>query len=274
MDVDLEAPPPPPPTAAAVTRRSPSPSAPMVVGTIAARRGEPHAPSMLRADASSSLAIAQMGWPHLPPPMGGPNGPRSGRHDGRLGGGGGEEARPLRGQWRSALSAALLLDVEQWAGGGSARPEVGPGAACPAERRRRHRPAVRGRGGLAESATSSPSADGEGGSTGTRAMAALGAGKDRHDGHAGPLPPRRGRLHGGATGAQERSLAAAGAGRSLLAPPPGGCAAPRSARLHGSARRASQAAAGSSSPLATARKPWWRRRLQGRLGLETLAAPI
>jgi hypothetical protein len=89
----------------------------------------PHVPSMLHVDASSSLAIAQIGWPHLPPPMGGPNGPRSGRHDGRLGGGGGEEARPLRGQWR-ALSAALLLDVEQWEDGGSARPEVGPGAAA------------------------------------------------------------------------------------------------------------------------------------------------
>jgi hypothetical protein len=41
MDVDLEAPPPPPPTVEAVTRRSPSPSAPVVVGTIAARRGQP-----------------------------------------------------------------------------------------------------------------------------------------------------------------------------------------------------------------------------------------
>jgi hypothetical protein len=41
MDVDLAAPPPPPPTAAAVARRSPSPSAPVVVGTIAARRGQP-----------------------------------------------------------------------------------------------------------------------------------------------------------------------------------------------------------------------------------------
>jgi hypothetical protein len=41
MDVDLAAPPSPPPTAEAVTRRSPSPSAPVVVGTIAARRGQP-----------------------------------------------------------------------------------------------------------------------------------------------------------------------------------------------------------------------------------------
>jgi hypothetical protein len=37
----------------------------------------PRVPSMLHVDASSSLAIAQMGWPHLPPPTGAPNGPRS-----------------------------------------------------------------------------------------------------------------------------------------------------------------------------------------------------
>jgi hypothetical protein len=41
MDVDLAAPPPPPPTAAAVARRSPSLPVPVVVGTIAARRGQP-----------------------------------------------------------------------------------------------------------------------------------------------------------------------------------------------------------------------------------------
>jgi hypothetical protein len=40
--------------------------------------GSPRVPSMLRADASSSLATAQTGWPHLHPPIGGPNGPRSG----------------------------------------------------------------------------------------------------------------------------------------------------------------------------------------------------
>jgi hypothetical protein len=41
MDVDLEAPPPPPPTAAAVGRRSPTPPVSVVVGTIAARHGQP-----------------------------------------------------------------------------------------------------------------------------------------------------------------------------------------------------------------------------------------
>jgi hypothetical protein len=76
----------------------------------------PRVPSMLHVDALSSPAIAQMGWPHLPPPMGGPNGPRSGCYVGRFGGRGGVEARPLRGQWRSALGAARLLDVEQMRG--------------------------------------------------------------------------------------------------------------------------------------------------------------
>jgi hypothetical protein len=41
MDVDLAAPPPPPPAATAVTRRSPTPPTPVVVRTIAARRGQP-----------------------------------------------------------------------------------------------------------------------------------------------------------------------------------------------------------------------------------------
>jgi hypothetical protein len=59
------------------------------------------ATSTPRADVSSSLATAQTGWPHLPSPMGGPNGPRSGQW--RLpphrpvGGEDGGSARPLRG---------------------------------------------------------------------------------------------------------------------------------------------------------------------------------
>jgi hypothetical protein len=40
--------------------------------------GSPLAPSMLHADVLSSLATAQMGWHHLPPPVGGPNGPLPG----------------------------------------------------------------------------------------------------------------------------------------------------------------------------------------------------
>jgi hypothetical protein len=65
--------------------------------------GSPRVPSMLHVDALSSLAIAQMVWPRLPPPTGGPNGPRSSRRVGRLGGGGGERrgmprrVRDLRG---------------------------------------------------------------------------------------------------------------------------------------------------------------------------------
>jgi hypothetical protein len=60
--------------------------------------GSPLAPSMLRADASSSLVTTQMGWDHLPPPIGGPNGPRCGRHVGRLGRGRGSDrgATPAR----------------------------------------------------------------------------------------------------------------------------------------------------------------------------------
>jgi hypothetical protein len=61
--------------------------------------------SMPREAASSSPAITQMGWPHLPPPIGGPNGPRSGRHAGCLGGGGGaRRGMPRRG--RSARAPA------------------------------------------------------------------------------------------------------------------------------------------------------------------------
>jgi hypothetical protein len=67
-----------------------------------------------------------------------------------------------------------------------------------------------------------------------RGCSARATGSARH-GARGPLPPRRGRLPGGATSAQERSPTAAGASRSLLAPPTGGCAAPRSARLQGPA---------------------------------------
>jgi hypothetical protein len=81
MDVDLAVPLLPPPTAGVVGHRSPSPPALVVVGTIAARHEHPPqalTPSTLHKDASSSLATAQTRWPHLPPPMGGPNGPRSG----------------------------------------------------------------------------------------------------------------------------------------------------------------------------------------------------
>lgn len=103
MDVDLVVPPPPRPTTTTVACRSPSPPTLVVVGTIAARRGQLLAPLMPRTTASSSLATAQTGWPHLPPQMGGPNGPLSGwwwlpprRPVGGRGGGAG--IQPLRGR--------------------------------------------------------------------------------------------------------------------------------------------------------------------------------
>jgi hypothetical protein len=68
----------------------------------------PHVPSMLPVDALSSLAIVQMEWPRLPPPTGGPNGPRSGRLVGRLGGGGGERrSKPRRGRDLHDTASAL-----------------------------------------------------------------------------------------------------------------------------------------------------------------------
>jgi hypothetical protein len=64
---------------------------------------------MPREAASSSPAITQMGWPHLPPPIGGPNGPRSGRHVGHMGGGDGvRRGKPWCGralQWHGRRSA-------------------------------------------------------------------------------------------------------------------------------------------------------------------------
>jgi hypothetical protein len=83
--------------------RSSGPSLP-VVGSLLALL-------MPREAASSSPAITQMGWPHLPPPIGGPNGPRSGRHVGCLGGGGGER-RGMPQHGRSArVSPGWALGV-------------------------------------------------------------------------------------------------------------------------------------------------------------------
>uniref|UniRef100_A0A804MWH9 Uncharacterized protein n=1 Tax=Zea mays TaxID=4577 RepID=A0A804MWH9_MAIZE len=67
---------------------------------------------MPREAASSSPAITQVGWPHLPPPIGGPNGPRPGRHVGRLGGRGWGTARQTRREraLRSAAGPALARE--------------------------------------------------------------------------------------------------------------------------------------------------------------------
>jgi hypothetical protein len=65
---------------------------------------------MPREAASSSLAITQMGWPHLPPPIGGPNGSRSSRHVGHLGGGGGEKrGKPRCGRALRSTAGALRI---------------------------------------------------------------------------------------------------------------------------------------------------------------------
>jgi hypothetical protein len=67
---------------------------------------------MLHADASSSLATAQTEWPHLPPPMGGPNGLRSGLWrlppHGPVGEEGGGSARPARGYGSGARVPGLV----------------------------------------------------------------------------------------------------------------------------------------------------------------------
>jgi hypothetical protein len=86
--------------------------------------GSPLAPSMLHADVLSSVATAQMGWHHLPPPIGGPNG-------------------PLPGPWRLPLRRPVW--GEGWGhralpGGGSASPGEGtPGVARPTAQARRSR---------------------------------------------------------------------------------------------------------------------------------------
>jgi hypothetical protein len=69
---------------------------------------------MPREAASFSLAIAPMEWPRLPPPTGGPNGPRFGRRVGRTGGGSrerrgkpqhGHALRSRAGTWRRPPAA-------------------------------------------------------------------------------------------------------------------------------------------------------------------------
>jgi hypothetical protein len=86
---------------------------------------------MPREAASSSPAITQMGWPHLPPPIGGPNGPRSGRHVGRLGGGGGERrGKPRRERALRSTTDALRIRA------GARRGRTYPGAGTLGKRAR------------------------------------------------------------------------------------------------------------------------------------------
>jgi hypothetical protein len=107
----------------------------------------PLALSMLHVAVSSSLAIAQTGWPHLSPPTGGPNGPRSDRwrlptqrSDGGRGWGRGHDActsavQPLCGRGSVAALAwsARRLGPGAWgltaAGAPAARCGLEQGAA-------------------------------------------------------------------------------------------------------------------------------------------------
>jgi hypothetical protein len=108
----------------------------------------PLASSMLHADASSSLAIAQIGWPHLPPPMEGPNGPRSDRHDGRFGGRGwgrgSTTARAVESAQRGADTRRGAVGRRQiskargraWRGGPGQRDGMAPSTRPPVAARR------------------------------------------------------------------------------------------------------------------------------------------
>jgi hypothetical protein len=100
-------------------------------------------------DALSSLAIAQVVWPRLPPPTGGPNGPRSGRRVGRLGEGVGSGAACLcalgaglpgvgtrRGPHMGARHGLLSRSTQAPTRGRSARPAMARSAWPPAGARR------------------------------------------------------------------------------------------------------------------------------------------
>jgi hypothetical protein len=91
----------------------------------------PLASSTLHEDASSSLATAQTGWPYLPTPMGGPNGPLSGQW--RL-----PSRRPVGGRgWGSGI--AWNIKVGLGAGEAIARANGGtrPRASSTATRAKR-----------------------------------------------------------------------------------------------------------------------------------------
>jgi hypothetical protein len=95
----------------------------------------------------SSLAIAQMGWPRLPPSTGGPNGPRSGRHIGRLGGGGGEwrgKASARRGKPRRGRALRSRAGARRGFAPSGSRTGAGQGPAPSAQHSDPARRAVRG----------------------------------------------------------------------------------------------------------------------------------
>jgi hypothetical protein len=157
------------------------------------------------------------------------------------GSGGARSARRCSSTWSSGRAAAqqgprsgLVRRVRPSAGDDTGRRCV---AAVAWPSRPQPPPARTGRAAPLARSPWRPSALARTGTAGPRALFLQGA--------AGSMVEPRARRKG--------APAAAGAGRSLLAPPPGGCAAPRSARLRGSARHASRRL-GAPRSMAAARK--------------------
>jgi hypothetical protein len=257
------------------------------------------ATSTPRVDVSSSLAIAQMGWPHIPSPMGGPNGPRSGPWrlpsrrplgGGGWGSGGGILPRLARGCSWSARQGCARRGAPLWCGvegmqricvigpdptmarlpGSAAAPNAGV------------RPLAVGRGGAGPTLHArSPGSGGGGPDVGTarpgrrdQSCPRCRRGRTSRP-RAAPIRRARRDLHvaarRGCHQAQAREKAPVRA-RTWC-----------SARARGSPRLGHKLGAGKGCPLAAATgsfglpgggwdSPWWRRRLQGWLGLKTLAA--
>jgi hypothetical protein len=193
-----------------------------------------------------------MGWPHLPPPIGGPNGPRSGRQVGRLGGGDGEwrRGRGSRAQRERSARTSPVWALGEARPTGAWRParpggtrrgllRARPGCAGTAGRRRANPATARtSRGPLAELGAGALLA------TPARARVALRLGVARGPGGGG---------HGG-----QRRLASEAAGAG-----PAPCAAPDGASAGGapSAGGAYSAwpspARGLEGPFPHSRQPLW-----------------
>jgi hypothetical protein len=211
------------------------------------------APSMLHVDALSSLAIAQMGWPRLPPPTGGPNGPRSGRHVGRLGGRGWRVARQASARSLHCAEGQRGADADKPRRGRALRSRAGALRGTRLARRRLRRSprrVARARYGPQHGRT-------------RRGLLRCSAWATMEARRGLLVAARRDRLPGGATGAQERSPG--DSAHQALGP------APTERR-----RRAARAWQGRSSPSTVAGWPWRAAagRRQWRLGAScSLAAP-
>jgi hypothetical protein len=215
----------------------------------------PREPSMLHVDALSSLAIAQMEWPRLPPPTGGTNGPRFGRRVGRSGGGGGERRGKPRHGHALRSRAGARRGLLQRRGRGS-RPRQGRSARAPRGCSARPPPEARAR----EQAPA-------------RALGAAPEGARR-----GPPRGRSARPHPEARAREQAPT------RALGAAPEGARRGPHEGARRGppAALGARQARAQEEHPAAAAGRRQFRLAnapgagggYRGRLGLETLAAPI